>query len=197
MSGFIQVDSMTRHDIYIGIYYWVTSWQSDLQANTHSHVFNEPRLPAPSLLTTCIKSPWSTASYFSGSVNRTHVLNFLAFEMRFNTFILTCTVFLGQVHCWGTLGHTTVALIASNLVSLDTKVYFQTLLKNETDSYLANVATWADSFRYTAAGRFSAPFHFIDAADNPPLSCGVRFVRDCGEEGCIVGAIQNYVGAVL
>lgn len=105
--------------------------------------------------------------------------------------------FLPQVYCWGTLGHTTVAYIASNFVSSETKDFFQTLLRNDTDSYLANIATWADSFRYTAAGRFSAPFHFIDAFDDPPLSCGVQFVRDCGEMGCIVGAIQNYVCAAI
>lgn len=72
------------------------------------------------------------------------------------------------VSAWGTLGHTTVAYIASNLVDADTTKYFQGILGNETGDYLAGVATWADSFRYTAAGRFSAPFHFIDAVDHPP-----------------------------
>ena len=47
---------------------------------------------------------------------------------------------------------------------------------------------------YTAAGRFSAPLHFIDANDSPPESCGVVFDRDCGE-ACIIGAIGNYVSA--
>ena len=112
--------------------------------------------------------------------------------MKRSILALTCTL-LHQVHSWGTLGHTSVAYIASNFVSPDTKIYFQALLKNNTDSYLANVATWADSFRYTAAGKFSAPFHFIDAIDNPPLSCGVKYARDCGEKGCVVAAIQNYV----
>jgi hypothetical protein len=56
-----------------------------------------------------------------------------------------------------------------------------------------NFLEWADSFRYTQAGKFSAPFHFIDAEDNPPSSCGVTYSRDCGEKGCVVGAISNYV----
>lgn len=97
------------------------------------------------------------------------------------------------VIAWGGLGHTTVAYVASNFVSPNTQTIFQTLLQNTTSSYLAGVATWADSYRYTAEGRFSAPFHFIDAEDNPPESCGVRYVRDCGDRGCIVGAIRNYV----
>ncbi|KAL2070774.1 hypothetical protein VTL71DRAFT_13800 [Oculimacula yallundae] len=98
---------------------------------------------------------------------------------------------------WGTLGHTTVAYVASNFVSPSTRTFFQGILHNDTDAYLAGVATWADSFRYTAAGRFSAPFHFIDAEDSPPVSCGVKYARDCGEEGCIVGAVQNYTRQLL
>jgi hypothetical protein len=97
------------------------------------------------------------------------------------------------VYAWGTLGHETVAYIATNFVQSETKAFFQGILHNETTSYLAGVATWADSFRYTAAGRFSAPFHFIDAEDSPPSSCGVKLSRDCGEKGCVVSAIQNYV----
>ena len=76
---------------------------------------------------------------------------------------------------WGTLGHTTVAFIAQNFVAADTKVFFTTILNNKSTEYLAEVATWADSFRYTAAGKFSEPFHFIDADDNPPTSCGVKY----------------------
>jgi len=98
---------------------------------------------------------------------------------------------------WGSLGHETVAYVASNFVASDTKSFFQAILHNQTSSYLAGVAAWADSFRYTAVGRFSAPFHFIDAEDNPPTSCGVKYSRDCPAEGCIVGAIQNYTTQLL
>jgi hypothetical protein len=82
-------------------------------------------------------------------------------------------------------------------VSPSTEACFQAILHNTSSSYLAQVATWADSFRYTAAGRFSAPFHFIDAEDSPPTSCGVKYARDCGEKGCVVGAILNYVSGHL
>ncbi|KAE8447687.1 hypothetical protein EG329_010493 [Mollisiaceae sp. DMI_Dod_QoI] len=104
---------------------------------------------------------------------------------------------LPSAAAWGSLGHETVAYIASNFVAAQTKNVFQTLLHNETSSYLASVATWADSFRYTQAGRFSAPFHYIDAEDNPPTSCGVTYSRDCGAKGCVVGAIQNYTSQLL
>ncbi|KAG4439213.1 hypothetical protein IFR05_005304 [Cadophora sp. M221] len=97
---------------------------------------------------------------------------------------------------WGTLGHDTIAYIATNFVSSATKTYFQTILGDTSTDYLASVATWADSYRYTTAGKFSAPFHYIDALDNPPSTCGVDYSRDCGTGGCVVSAINNYTTRV-
>lgn len=51
----------------------------------------------------------------------------------------------------------------------------------------------ADTYRYTDAGTWSAPLHFIDANDDPPSSCDVEYSRDCGDTGCVVSAIKNYV----
>ena len=94
---------------------------------------------------------------------------------------------------WGDLGHQTVAYIAQNFVSDDTAKWAQGILDISNSSYLASVAPWADTFRYSSGGEWSAPFHFIDANDSPPNSCSVDFDRDCGEEGCSVSAIANYV----
>ncbi|KAI2617182.1 S1/P1 nuclease [Hypoxylon sp. NC1633] len=98
---------------------------------------------------------------------------------------------------WGSLGHITVAYIASNFVKENTATYFQDLLRNDTEHYLAGVATWADSIRYTKWGRFSKNFHFIDAKDTPPSYCGVDFERDCKEEGCVVSSLRNYTSQLL
>lgn len=100
---------------------------------------------------------------------------------------------LPSAYAWGGLGHETVAFIASTFVKQETKDFFQSTLSDTSPEYLAKVATWADSFRYTKAGRFSEPFHFIDSKDNPPNSCSVAYSRDCGSTGCVVEAIQNYV----
>lgn len=70
------------------------------------------------------------------------------------------------------------------------------LLGDTSDSYLASVASWADTYRSTAAGRWSAPLHFIDAEDNPPSSCNVDYNRDCGNTGCSLSAIANYTQRV-
>ncbi|KAI1853386.1 hypothetical protein JX265_000118 [Neoarthrinium moseri] len=97
---------------------------------------------------------------------------------------------------WGAMGHETVAYIATNFVASSTKTYFQNLLGDTSTDYLASVASWADSYRYTTAGKFSAGYHYIDAQDNPPSSCGVDLDRDCAD-GCIVSAIANYTSRVL
>ncbi|AEO65247.1 uncharacterized protein THITE_2112061 [Thermothielavioides terrestris NRRL 8126] len=99
---------------------------------------------------------------------------------------------------WGGFGHISVAYLASNFVSPATTSYFQALLGNDTGDYLAGVATWADSVRYTKWGRFSADFHFIDAKDDPPSYCGVDFDRDCKKDrGCVVSALYNYTTRLL
>ncbi|KAI1359965.1 nuclease S1 precursor [Xylaria arbuscula] len=111
--------------------------------------------------------------------------------------VLASAALVPSVAAWGAMGHETVAYVASNFVTADTKAYFQDLLDDTSADYLASVASWADSYRYTTAGAFSAPFHYIDANDDPPSSCGVDYARDCGAEGCIVSALTNYTTIAL
>ncbi|KAI1824380.1 putative nuclease S1 precursor [Xylaria intraflava] len=117
-------------------------------------------------------------------------------RVHLRTLILGASVLPGAV-AWGSLGHIAIAYIASNFVQENTASYFQDLLGNDTAHYLAGVATWADSIRYTKWGRFSKNFHFIDAKDNPPTYCGVNFERDCKADGCVVSALQNYTSQLL
>lgn len=72
----------------------------------------------------------------------------------------------------------------------------QGVLGDTSTSYLANIASWADQYRATTAGKWSAPFHFIDAEDNPPTSCNVNYTRDCGNSGCSISALANYTQRV-
>ncbi|KAL3961409.1 hypothetical protein ACCO45_002932 [Purpureocillium lilacinum] len=108
-------------------------------------------------------------------------------------------VALGSLHganAWGVLGHATVAYIAQHYLAPETASWAQGLLGDSSDAYLANIASWADQYRATAAGKWSAPFHFIDAQDNPPSSCNVDYDRDCGSSGCSISAIANYTQRV-
>lgn len=99
-------------------------------------------------------------------------------------------------YAWGVLGHATVAYIAQNYINSDVASWAQGVLGNTNDSYLADIASWADDYRLTSAGSWSAPLHFIDAQDNPPSSCNVDYNRDCGSSGCSVSAIANYTQRV-
>ncbi|KDQ19757.1 hypothetical protein BOTBODRAFT_152248 [Botryobasidium botryosum FD-172 SS1] len=97
--------------------------------------------------------------------------------------------FAGSALAWGALGHRTIGAIAQNYLTPATTQWVTSLLGSAT---LLDVSTWADDYRSTAAGTFSAPFHYIDALDSPPSTCNVNYSRDCGSTGCIVSAITNY-----
>lgn len=70
---------------------------------------------------------------------------------------------------WGVLGHATVGQIASKYLTAQGKTYVAGLLGPGVT--MPSIASYADDYRYTTAGRFSAPYHFIDAEDNPPSTC--------------------------
>jgi hypothetical protein len=115
----------------------------------------------------------------------------------FKSLLPLLVVLPGYVDAWGSLGHTTVAYIAQNFVCDKTAKFAQRLLNDSSTTYLASVATWADEYRNTAGGKFSAPLHYIDVLDNPPKSCNIDYARDCPEEGCIISAIANYSSRAL
>ncbi|KAJ5988439.1 hypothetical protein N7481_003649 [Penicillium waksmanii] len=112
-----------------------------------------------------------------------------------NTVLLTLGAVNGA-HAWGVLGHATVAYVAQHYVSSETASWAQGVLGNSSSSYLAGIASWADQYRLTSAGKWSAPLHFIDAEDDPPSSCNVDYDRDCGSSGCSISAVANYTQRV-
>ena len=112
--------------------------------------------------------------------------------MRVTTAALFATsLFSPAAFAWGTVGHATVATIAQSYLTSQAQTYVSGLLGSGVT--MASVASWADDYRYTTAGKFSAPFHYVDAEDNPPSSCSVSVARDCSGS-CILSAIANYVG---
>jgi hypothetical protein len=113
--------------------------------------------------------------------------------MELTTLLCLFGLQLSTATAWGTLGHTTIALIAQNYITPTAKTWLQSHLGSKNATYLGEVANWADQYRSTTAGKFSAPWHYLDAEDNPPSQCNVDLQRDCGASGCIVTAIANYV----
>lgn len=98
---------------------------------------------------------------------------------------------------WGTLGHETIAQIAQNSLSSSAASFVRSTLSNSQTDYMANVSTWADSYRYTTDGGWSSNLHFIDSMDDAPDSCDVLYDRDCGDKGCVVSAIVNYTSILV
>ncbi|PKK44280.1 hypothetical protein CI102_11714 [Trichoderma harzianum] len=112
--------------------------------------------------------------------------------MKLSNAVAFSLVSLPGAMAWGGLGHITTAYIASQFVSNSTEAYLKHLLRSNEPDYMAKVASWADSIRYTKWGRFTSTFHFIDAHDSPPESCNVDFERDCKGTGCVITALANY-----
>ncbi|PBL01475.1 nuclease Le1 [Armillaria gallica] len=103
--------------------------------------------------------------------------------------------FLPKVYGWGASGHEAVGAIAQQfLASKASSFVASTLASGET---LSSAATWADTVRSESAFSWSAPFHFVDAEDNPPTSCSVSESRDCSSGTCILSAIANYTSRVI
>ncbi|OAR00034.1 hypothetical protein LLEC1_07551 [Akanthomyces lecanii] len=116
--------------------------------------------------------------------------------MRLNAAVAYGLLSLPVASAWGSLGHITTAYIASNFIANSTEAYLKELLKRTDDDYLASVASWADSIRYTKWGKFTSTFHFIDAHDQPPHSCNVDLERDCKQSGCVISSLTNYTEQV-
>ncbi|KAJ3275657.1 hypothetical protein HDV01_007660 [Terramyces sp. JEL0728] len=93
------------------------------------------------------------------------------------------------VNAWGVEGHAIVGSIAQSFLDSNAQSFVSQILSS---SDMASVASWADTYKYTSAGAFSKPLHFVDIQDSPPTSCGFNEVRDCTKAACINTAIQTY-----
>ncbi|KAK5994948.1 Nuclease S1 [Cladobotryum mycophilum] len=112
--------------------------------------------------------------------------------MKLSSAITLAVASLPGALAWGSLGHIASAYLAGHFVSNATEAHLKQLLGNNEADYMAKVASWADSVRYTKWGRFTKNFHFIDSHDNPPESCNVDFNRDCKDGECVITSLANY-----
>lgn len=109
--------------------------------------------------------------------------------------LLAVTSLIPSCSCWGSLGHRTVAYLASEYLTRNASRYASALLNSED---ISEAALWPDKVRRTPAFNYTAGWHYIDARDDPPHECGVNMRRDCDpEEGCIVSAIVNQTARMM
>ncbi|KAF9478710.1 nuclease Le1 [Pholiota conissans] len=122
----------------------------------------------------------------------------LYLAMKFAAFIALASSFIvPSVYGWGANGHMTVGFVAMEFLAPNALSFVQKTLGATYNESLGPAATWADDVRSEAAFSWSAPFHFVDAEDNPPTSCSVSETRDCGNGKCILTAIANYTTRVV
>lgn len=74
----------------------------------------------------------------------------------YTTLAVSLIFALPCAHAWGVVGHATVATIANNYLTSEAKTYVASILGK--DVSMASVASWADDYRSTTAGKFSAPY---------------------------------------
>ena len=111
--------------------------------------------------------------------------------MRPANFLLPVLPLAPLTSAWGMLGHRTVALLSTRYLLPETATWVRQLLGSES---IAAASTWADDYSHSKDGKYSAPWHYIDAKDKPPHTCGVSYSRDCEQDiGCIVSALVNMV----
>ncbi|EIM79942.1 nuclease Le1 [Stereum hirsutum FP-91666 SS1] len=106
---------------------------------------------------------------------------------------------IDRAWAWGNVGHETIGSVSiRSFISSETTSFVQTSLGSTYNESLGVAATWADTVKYETAYEYSKPYHFIDAEDSPLSdSCSVELSRDCGDEGCIISAIQNYTERLM
>jgi hypothetical protein len=100
------------------------------------------------------------------------------------------------LHClaWGSLGHRTVAYLASLYFTPEATRFTNHLLNGQD---ISEASLFADRIRYIPSFHYSAAWHYIDAQDDPPRQCGINITRDCLSEGCVVSAIANHTERVM
>lgn len=73
----------------------------------------------------------------------------------------------GQVAAWGELGHQAVGYIAMEFLAPNALAFVEETVDSSHNHNLGPAAVWADDVKHTKGFTFTAPFHFIDAEDDP------------------------------
>ncbi|OAP60378.1 hypothetical protein AYL99_05380 [Fonsecaea erecta] len=95
---------------------------------------------------------------------------------------------------WGSLGHRTVAYLASTYFTAESTRMTNQLLHGQD---ISEAALFPDKVRHMPQFAYTRGWHYIDAQDAPPQQCGINMTRDCAlGGGCVVSAIANHTARV-
>jgi hypothetical protein len=110
-----------------------------------------------------------------------------------NLLVAACTA--STVLAWGSLGHRTVAYLASLYLTPEATKFTNRLLNGQD---ISEAALFPDKIAHLPIFAYTRAWHYIDAADDPPRLCTINMTRDClATSGCVVSAIANHTARVL
>lgn len=102
-----------------------------------------------------------------------------------------------HVQGWGRVGHTIIARLAQSQLNEKALKWMRTHLTNE----MSEIAFWADSIHNSNDNVFnsnqwswSKPLHYINT---PTWNCNYVYERDCIDDRCIHGALNNYTARLM
>ncbi|KIY00963.1 uncharacterized protein Z520_03629 [Fonsecaea multimorphosa CBS 102226] len=109
--------------------------------------------------------------------------------------ILSLLPLLQPAAAWGSLGHRTVAYLASTYFTPESVRMTNHLLNGQD---ISEAALFPDKVRHMPQFAYTRGWHYIDAQDSPPSQCGINMTRDCIalDGGCVVSAIANHTSRV-
>ncbi|KAL1960760.1 hypothetical protein VTO42DRAFT_6590 [Malbranchea cinnamomea] len=102
------------------------------------------------------------------------------------------SLFTVQSQAWETTVHNQIAFMAEEFLTHRTRAILGEILEPEWKGSIGRAGAWADDYAHTDEGAYSAQWHYINPADNPPAYCNIYYNRDCTKGGCIVQAIANH-----
>ncbi|CAF1114422.1 unnamed protein product, partial [Didymodactylos carnosus] len=111
-------------------------------------------------------------------------------------FFLLATIVVTKTHSWGAVGHAFVARIAMTFLTDSSKTFIKDILPWYVYGNMSMLASWPDNILYPDTNPvgylnwdWSKPLHYVNT---PDYVCQYVPSRDCVEDNCIDGAIQNY-----
>ncbi|KIW32391.1 uncharacterized protein PV07_03941 [Cladophialophora immunda] len=109
--------------------------------------------------------------------------------------VLSLLSLLAPTAAWGSLGHRTVAYLASTYFTPESTRMTNHLLNGQD---ISEAALFPDKVRHMPQFAYTRGWHYIDAQDTPPGQCGINMTRDCAVAGggCVVSAIANHTARV-
>lgn len=90
---------------------------------------------------------------------------------------------------WDDTGHAAVGVLAVEQTAPATQLTLEDLLGSHRPDDIAEACNWADGYRGTPEGEWSAPLHYVNI---DPASNHYRRRRDCPDGACVVEAVARY-----